>query len=311
MLVDCKKEKVKTDGKRNVWQKTRKWIGVILLIGGMAVFFYPDLGQIYQKQTTIQQMTEFRKHEKYRKETDKELCSKMQIYNQKLYENGQSELYQADSMQRSTIWKEFQQYEPFGYIEIPKMDCVLPLFLGASVEHLDQGASVLEGTSVPVGGRNTNCVIAGHRGWRQKAYFKQIEMLQVGDMVYITNPWERLSYCVEKIEIIEPDDFERIRILEGQEMITLMTCHPYRSGGKYRYLVLCSRVSAEDEKTSESVRKNKNRSNISENTDQEIVQEKKIRQAGMILLCGFLLCTFCKKRKERRGLRYDEKKSHR
>lgn len=309
MLVDCKKEKVKTDGKRNVWQKTRKWMGMILLTGGMAVFFYPDLGQIYQKQTTIQQMSEFREHEEYRKETDTELRSKMQMYNQKLYESEQIELYQADGMQQSNLLQEFQRYELFGYIEIPKMDCVLPLFLGASAEHLDQGAAVLAGTSVPVGGNNTNCVIAGHRGWRQKAYFKQIEMLQIGDMVYITNPWERLSYCVEKIEIIEPDDMERIRIQEGREMITLMTCHPYRSGGKYRYLVFCSRLSEEDVKTSDSVKEN--RSNISKNADQEIMQEKKIRHAGIIVLCGFLIGTFWKKRKERSGLGYDEKKSHR
>ena len=57
----------------------------------------------------------------------------------------------------------------------------------------------------------------------------------------MTNLWETLTYHVENVEVIEPDDSEKVKIQEGKDMITLITCHPYRSGGKYRYVVYCVR----------------------------------------------------------------------
>ena len=65
--------------------------------------------------------------------------------------------------------------------------------------------------------------------------------LQPGDEVILTNLWETLRYQVTGIEIIAPNDVEAIHIREGKDMLTLLTCHPYASGGRYRYLVLCER----------------------------------------------------------------------
>jgi sortase A len=133
--------------------------------------------------------------------------------------------------------------EPFGYIEIPAMNLTLPLYSGASTENLAKGAAILGETSIPVGGIHTNSVIAGHRGYDGKAFFKEIEKIQKGDKVYITNPWGKLTYVACDMNIIEPDDVDAVKIQEGKDMITLMTCHPYASGGKYRYVVYCIRES--------------------------------------------------------------------
>ena len=103
------------------------------------------------------------------------------------------------------------------------------------------GAAVLGQTSLPIGGSNTNCVIAGHRGWNGAAYFLNIDKLGIGDELSITNLWETLEYTVSEIRIIEPDEIDWILIQEGRELLTLMSCHPYASGGKYRYLVICER----------------------------------------------------------------------
>ena len=139
----------------------------------------------------------------------------------------------------------------FGYIEIPKIDCRISLYLGSSDQHMGFGAAVLGGTSLPVGGQNTNCVIAGHRGWKHRAYFKRIEELEPGDEVLVTNPWQCLHYRVAYTEIILPTDSEKLEIQDGNDMITLLTCHRYRSGGKYRYIVYCFRSDGEQKLSSE------------------------------------------------------------
>ena len=131
--------------------------------------------------------------------------------------------------------------EVFGVLRIPAMDLEMPIYLGANYDNLANGAAVLTQTSIPIGGENTNAVIAGHRGWNGYPYFLDIEKLQVGDLVYIKNVWEELTYRVTAIRIVYPDDIDAILIQPGRDMVTLLTCHPPNTGGKYRYLVYCER----------------------------------------------------------------------
>lgn len=132
--------------------------------------------------------------------------------------------------------------EVFGIISIPKMDLEMPLYLGASETNMANGAAVLSQTSIPIGGIGTNAVIAGHRGWSGYKYFMDIELLELGDEVTITNLWDTLTYQVADIQIVSPDDVDAILIQQGRDMITLLTCHPPNTGGRYRYLVFCERV---------------------------------------------------------------------
>ena len=115
-------------------------------------------------------------------------------------------------------------------------------YLGASDAHLAAGATVLGSTSAPIGGDSTNCVIAGHRGWRGADYFRHIDKLAVGDEVRITNLWETLTYTVADIQIIQPHEVDKIKIQQGRDLLTLLTCHPYASGGRQRYVVYCERT---------------------------------------------------------------------
>ena len=121
------------------------------------------------------------------------------------------------------------------------MDVKLPLYLGATLENMRKGAAIMGETSLPLGTKNSNCVIAAHRGYEGIPYFREIERLKIGDRVIIKNPWEKLTYRVDEIKIIQPDDSDQIQIRKGKDMVTLLTCHPYRSHGKYRYVVYCIR----------------------------------------------------------------------
>lgn len=172
------------------------------------------------------------------------LYEAMQTYNRQLYLFKQNKLDSKSAYEESqfTLTDYGLPDEKFGVITIPKMDLEMPLFLGASEANMAAGAAVLSQTSIPLGGNNTNAVIAGHRGYSGYPYFKEIELLEAGDEVTITNIWGTLTYVVTEIKIINPNDVNAILIQKDKDMITLLTCHPYASGGKYRYLVFCERV---------------------------------------------------------------------
>lgn len=172
-----------------------------------------------------------------------ELWEEMTAYNESIYAQGQMGLANSYAYEApSFILKDYGlEDEIFGVISIPKLELEMPIFLGASYQNMADGAAVLSQTSIPIGGKNTNAVIAGHRGWGGASYFRYITDLEVGDEVIITNLWETMTYTVSGVRIIDPASVDDILIREGKDMITLLTCHPYASGGKQRYLVFCER----------------------------------------------------------------------
>lgn len=173
-----------------------------------------------------------------------DLWADMTAYNETIYAEGQSGLScQYDYQKPSFILADYGlEDEVFGVISIPAMDLNMPILLGATEKHMAEGAAHMSQTSLPIGGNNTNCVIAGHRGYGGASYFRYIEKLQLGDTVSVTNLRETLEYRVVQIKIIYPYQVEEILIQEGRELLTLLTCHPYASGGKQRFLVICERV---------------------------------------------------------------------
>ena len=128
-----------------------------------------------------------------------------------------------------------------GFLRIPAIDLELPVLLGANEENLKQGAAHLTQTSYPIGGENTNCVLAAHRGYYKAPMLRQVEKLAPGDAVYIENFRETLTYTVAEARIIDPTDIEALLIQEGRDLLTLVTCHPLGSNAQ-RYVVYCERA---------------------------------------------------------------------
>jgi len=173
-----------------------------------------------------------------------QLWEDMNAYNATVYASGQAELSDKSAYEApSFILADYGlDSEIFGVISIPSLDIEMPIFLGASYQHMADGAAHLTQTSLPIGGENTNCVIAGHRGWRGASYFLYLTDLKEGDEVFVTNLWETLRYRVVEIQIIDPNDIDAILIQEGRELLTLLTCYRVASGEKLRYLVFCERI---------------------------------------------------------------------
>jgi sortase A len=202
-----------------------------------------DVKQFDQKVEEIQEISEQAEEPM----PFEELYRSIQTYNEWLVTINQGNLTNSVSM--AIVPFTMTDYglpdEVFGVLRIPAMDLEMPIYLGANDANMAAGAAVLTQTSIPIGGINTNAVIAGHRGWNGYPYFLDIENLQVGDMVYIKNVWEELTYKVTAIRIVYPDDLDAILIQPGKDMVTLMTCHPPNTGGRYRYLVYCERTENE------------------------------------------------------------------
>jgi len=199
------------------------------------------------QKTTVSAQTETLPTEETRAYAElwEEMCS----YNEKIHDEQQALLSSRAALQKTDF--QLRDYgrndEVFAVLNIPKINLDMPVYLGATDQNLANGAAYLSQTSLPIGGENTNCVIAGHRGWNGAYYFRYVPDLRKGDVVTLQNLWETLSYQVVETKIIAPSDVDAIRIQEGRELLTLLTCHPYASGGKQRFLVICERVYKEDD----------------------------------------------------------------
>lgn len=138
--------------------------------------------------------------------------------------------------------KGIDKEEVFAYLIIPKLDMKKPIYLDATYKHLDLGVAQVEGTSLPLGGKSTRSVIAGHRGWWGDLMFYNVEKLEAGDDIFIDGRSGILKYKVTGQEIIDPSDWEKILPIEGRDMITLLTCHPKRPPRPKRLLINAERV---------------------------------------------------------------------
>ena len=114
-----------------------------------------------------------------------------------------------------------------GYIEIPSIDCSLPVYHGTDDGVLQVAIGHLEWTSLPVGGEGSHCVLSGHRGLPSAKLFTNLDKLQKGDVFMLRVLEERLTYEVDQILIVEPHELDALQIEDGKDYCTLVTCTPY------------------------------------------------------------------------------------
>ena len=225
-------------------RKTSLVLAALLAVTGICVMLWPVFTGNRLQSSAATAVQEFLADRDDPEQQYPELLAALQEYNCRLYTEKQCNLTDLEACE--TPAADLTAYgvedEIIGVLEIPAMELTMPVYLGASDAHLAAGAAVLGNTSAPIGGDDTNCVIAGHRGWKGADYFRHIDRLAVGDEVRITNLWETLIYAVTDIEIIQPHEIEKIKILQDRDLLTLVTCHPYASGGRQRYLVYCERT---------------------------------------------------------------------
>ena len=215
---------------------------VAVLLAGLSLLLYPLLSDywnsIHQSQAISTYMDDVSKLDD---STYNALWEEAQRYNASLLED-ENRFFPDE--------KERQQYEQLlnisdkgviGYIEIPSIDVALPIYHGTSEEILQVAIGHIEGSSLPVGGPSTHCVISGHRGLPSSRLFTDIDQLVEGDIFTLLVLDETLTYEVDQIRIVEPDDTSLLAIEEGEDLCTLVTCTPY-GVNSHRLLVRGHRV---------------------------------------------------------------------
>ena len=139
-----------------------------------------------------------------------------------------------------------------GYLEIPSIEVTLPVYHGTDEEVLQVAVGHIEGSSLPVGGPGTHSVISGHRGLPSATLLTDLDQLEIGDVFMLHVLDETLTYEVDQIHIVEPDDVSYLAIEEGEDLCTLVTCTPYGIN-THRLLVRGHRIETQAEAVSISV----------------------------------------------------------
>ena len=246
-------------------QKIINIIGILFLVAGIGSLLYPEI-MLYLKQKQSDQTVKELTQESSQTKPSDPLYQKAIRYNRKIFQEKQTGLKDVFSYRSAPLILKNEK-NTFGYIKIPKMKQKLPLYLGATMENMRKGAAIMGQTSLPLGQKDSNCVIAAHRGYQGIPYFR-----------------ETLTYKVTKIKVIDPYDTDQILIHKGKDMVTLLTCHPYRGHGRYRYVVYCIRDHGQKivEKKNNTIKDTHFQS-----SEWDIQREKIVRYVGLMFLIFF------------------------
>lgn len=173
-------------------------------------------------------------------------------YNTKLREIGSAAALASPKLVSEESGKEYEELLDvaetgvMGYVSIEKIEVRLPIYHGTDAGVLQSGAGHLEGSSLPVGGEGTHCVLAAHRGMPGAKLFTDIDQLEVGDSFTVTVLDREMTYQVDQILVVLPDEIEELYIEDGKDYCTLMTCTPY-GVNTHRLLVRGVRVTDMEE----------------------------------------------------------------
>lgn len=225
---------------------------VLILLVGLSLLLYPTVSDRWNKHHATQAIT---------------------VYEQALQDSGSdareeqhrlAEEYNRDLARTGIQWEpdegQLARYRALlnlvgdgmiGYVEIEKIDCRLPIYHGTDESVLQIGVGHLEGSSLPVGGESTHCMISGHRGLPSARLFTDLAQLEEGDRFVLRTLDRVLTYEVDQIRTVLPYELEELQIQPGEDLCTLITCTPY-GVNSHRLLVRGHRV--ENDSQSEVIR---------------------------------------------------------
>ena len=168
-------------------------------------------------------------------------------YNRSLVDRPNDYLLSEEQWETYNALLDIGQNGIMGYIEIPKIDVTLPVYHGTSEAVLQVAIGHLEWTSLPVGGAGSHCVVSGHRGLPSAKLFTDLDKMEVGDTFLLRILDEVLTYEVDQIKIVEPHVTQDLLIVEGEDLVTLVTCTPYGIN-THRMLVRGHRIETQEVK---------------------------------------------------------------
>ncbi len=220
----------------------------ILFISGLSIMLYPVISNVIKEKEFDQVIVNYQNQVKNdTKQDSKKLIREAENYNKKLTNANITDVFTSSEVANSSDYLEIldvDQSGTMGYIAIPKIDVKIPIYHGTSAKVLQKGVGHLEGSSFPVGGNTTHSILAAHRGLPSARLFTDLDQIKKGDKFYIYVMEQVLVYQVDQVLVIDPSNTEPLKIQEGKDYVTLVTCTPY-AVNTHRLLVRGIRVSEE------------------------------------------------------------------
>lgn len=223
-------------------------IMVLFFFIGLAILLYPSISNFYNQKVQSKAIIDYESIlNNIKKEDYTDYFNKADEYNKKLL-----------SMKRPLLtYKNIKNYNKIlnlndhgmmGYLTIDKIKVELPIYHGTSADVLNKAVGHLEGTSLPVGGKGTHSVLSAHRGLPSFKLFTDLDKLEIGD-TFVINILDRIiTYQVDKITIVKPNQVNDLKIDKDGDYVTLLTCTPYGIN-THRLLVRGKRIENETKKT--------------------------------------------------------------
>ena len=221
----------------------KNWKIILIFILGLLIATYPIISNYYYTIDNNNQIAEF--NEAVDEMPSKEVLERIELakaYNDTLDPSRLADPYtEREKKGVENYARMLEVREKIGYIDVPKINQQIPVYAGTSEDVLQHACGHLEGTSLPIGGKDTHAVITAHRGLPQVKLFRDLDKMEVGDLFFFTNVKETLAYKVDQILVVEPWNFEPVLVVEGKDLMTLLTCTPYMINS-HRLLVRGHRV---------------------------------------------------------------------
>ena len=220
---------------------------ILILLIGLSLMLYPSLADWWNSFHSSRSIASYVEQVANIDDAQyEELWNAAWDYNQSLLHRPNDFLLSDEQQEIYKSLLDFGGNGIMGYIEIPMIDVMLPIYHGTKESVLQIAVGHLDWTSLPVGGAGSHCVVSGHRGLPSARLFTDLDKLKVGDvfMLHVLN--EILTYEIDQILIVEPQDTDPLLIEPGKDLCTMITCTPYGINS-HRMLVRGHRIESQEE----------------------------------------------------------------
>ncbi len=268
-------------------KKARRIVGCLIVIIGLLAVNYPLLAGM------ISDLFSYREIQGYKNEivaVDENELSQM-LETAREYNNALS------SGGNLSTFRDFSLLQPgalLGYVEIPQINAFITVRYSTENEVLVQCLGLVEGTSLPVGGTSSHAVISGHAGMASKKMLTDLTQVKTGDVFFLNMLGQDMAYQVDQIVVVEPWDESELKIIDGEDYVTLLTCTPY-GVNDHRLLVRGKRIDYNFEDSNSGVQNNLGR----RYSTVELVQFAVMALSIIISLGMLLFWVISRKKKER------------
>jgi sortase A len=215
---------------------------ILVLVAGLSLMLYPSFSDYWNSSRQTQIITHYAEAvASMDNDAYDEIWESAREYNASLVGRDNGYLLSEEQKARYNNELNFAGDGIMGYVEIPDINVMLPIYHGITEEVLQVAIGHIEWSSIPAGGESTHCVVSGHRGLPSARLFTDLDKLGEGDVFMLNVLNQVLTYQIDQIKIVEPHETEELMIEEGEDYCTLVTCTPYGINS-HRMLVRGTRI---------------------------------------------------------------------